>query len=81
MPKARGSTLPNTQTLSMLLREYQQMLVDAQRAAKRILALNPQTEKFWDELSDSASFFTLVGDRSNSIWEEIVDLIDQLPED
>ena len=81
MPKARGSTLPNTHTLSMLLREYQQMLVDAQRAAKRILALNPQTEKFWDELRDSASFFTLVGDRSNSIREEIVDLIDQLPED
>jgi len=81
MPKAEVSTHPNTETLLMLLREYQGMLVDAQRAAKRVLALNPQSEKFWDELSESASFFTLVGDRSNSIWEEIVELIDQPPED
>ncbi len=81
MPRIVVPTRPNTETLLMLLREYQRMLVDARRAAKRVLAQNPQSEKFWDELSESASFFTLVGDRSNSIWEEIVDLIDQLPED
>jgi len=57
------------------------MLRDAERAANKLLALNPQTEKFWDELTDSASLFTSVGARSESIWEEITALVDQLPDD
>lgn len=81
MAKAKTATYPNTKTLLTLLQEYQQMIRDAERAAKRVLDLNPQTEKFWDELSESAHYFTLVGDRSDLIWEEIVDLVDQLPED
>jgi hypothetical protein len=63
------------------MEDYLEMLQDAERAAKKILALDPQTEKFWDELSGSAHLFTLVGDRSETIWKEIDDLIDQLPED
>ena len=81
MPKAKVATYPDTKTLLVLMQEYEQMLRDAERAAKKILTLDPGTEKFWDELSDSANFFTMVGDRSDSIWEEIVRLIDQLPED
>ena len=81
MSKTKVATYPETKTLVGLLQEYQQMLRDAERAAKKILALNPQTEKFWDELSGSAHLFTMVGDRSNSIWEKIDNLIDQLPED
>ncbi len=81
MPRTKVSTLPNTQTLLGLMKEYQQMLREAERGVKKVLALDPQTEKFWDELSDSAHLFSQVGDRSNSIWEEIVELTDQLPED
>jgi hypothetical protein len=63
------------------MQEYEEMLRDAQRAADKLLALNPQTVKFWDELTDYASLFTSVGARSESIWEEITPLVDQLPED
>ncbi len=81
MPRAKTSTLPDTRTLLALMQEYRQMLRDAERAAKKVLAQDPHSEKFWDELSSNAHFFTMVGDRSNSIWEEIVDLVDKLPED
>lgn len=81
MPRTKIATYPNTKTLLALLHEYQQMLRDAERAAKRVLDLNPQTEKFWDELCDSAHLFTLVGDRSSTIWEEIVEDVDKLPKD
>ena len=81
MAKAKIETTPDTKTLLTLMREYTHMLHDAEHAAKRILALNPQTEKFWDELSGSAHLFTLVEARSNTIWDEIVNVIDQLPED
>lgn len=57
------------------------MLREAEVAAKGLLALDPQSEKFWGELSSRAHLFTQVGDRSNTIWEEIVNLVDQLPDD
>ncbi len=57
------------------------MLRDADRAVKKILAQDPHSEKFLDELSSNAHSITMVGDRSSIIWEEIVELIDQLPED
>ncbi len=81
MPRAKAPAVPDTHVLKGLTEEYQEMLRDAEREVKKVLALNPQTEKFWDELTTVAPFITMVGDRSNSIWEEIVDLIDQLPED
>lgn len=81
MAKPKVATYPNTKTLAALIQEYQEMLREAERASKRILDLDPQTERFWDELSDSAHLFTEVGSRSESIWEEIVELVDQLPED
>jgi len=57
------------------------MMRDAQQGVKRVLALNPQTEKFWDQLTDVATKISLVGNRSNTLWDEIVRLIDQLPAD
>ncbi len=81
MPKTRAPAVPNTRTLLALIEEYQEMLRDAERGVKKLLALNPETEKFWNALTDIAPQTTLVGDRSDSVWEEIVDLIDQLPED
>lgn len=81
MAKAKSCTLPDTRTLLSLLQEYQQTLRDADRAVKKILSQDPHSEKFFDELSSNAHSITMVGDRSNSIWEEIVELIGQLPED
>lgn len=81
MTKSKVATYPNTKTLAALIQEYQEMLREAERASKRILALDPQTERFWDGLTDSAQLFAEVGSRSESVWEEIVDLVDQLPED
>ena len=81
MAKNKIPTLPDTRTLVTLLDEYQDMLRNSERAVKKILSFDPETERFWDELSTNAHLFTMVGARSESIWEEIVDLVDQLPED
>lgn len=81
MPKTKFHTYPDIATLQTLMEEYLQMLRRADGATKKLLALDPQSEKFWDELSSHAHLFTEVGDRSNTIWEEITDLIDQLPDD
>jgi len=63
------------------MEEYLQMLRRADGATKTLLALDPQSEKFWDELSSHAHLLTQVGDRSNTIWEEITNLVGQLPDD
>jgi len=81
MPKTKDITIPDVRTLREFMEEYQEMMRDAQLGVKKILALNPQTEKFWDELTDVATRISLVGDRSATLWDEIVRLIDQLPED
>jgi hypothetical protein len=81
MPKTKAATIPDVRVLKDFMEEYQDMLRDAQQGVKRVLALNPQTEKFWDELTDVATKISLVGNRSDTLWGEIVRLIDQLPED
>lgn len=81
MPKAKATTIPDVRVLKDFMKEYQDMMRDAQLGINRVLALNPQTEKFWDELTDVATRISLVGSRSDTIWEEIVRLIDELPED
>jgi len=81
MPKAKTATVPDVRLLKDFMEEYQDMMRDAQQGVKRVLALNPQSEKFWDELTDVATKISLVGSRSNTLWDEIVRLIDQLPED
>ncbi len=81
MPNAKAPTIPDVRVLKDFMEEYQDMMRDAQQGVKRVLALNPQTEKFWDELTDVATKISLVGDRSNTLWEEIVRLIDELPDD
>lgn len=80
MAKAKAPAVPDTRTLRTLMEEYLDMLHDAERGVKRLLALNPQTEKFWDQAAELAPHLTMVGARSNSIQEEIIDLIDQLPD-
>ncbi|MGA2075707.1 MAG: hypothetical protein ABSH52_19635 [Terriglobia bacterium] len=81
MSKTNAPTIPDVRSLKDFMEEYQDMMRDAQQGVKKVLALNPQTEKFWDELTDVATKISLVGDRSNTLWDEIVRLIDQLPED
>ncbi len=79
MPKAPA--VPDTHVLTGLMEEYLEMLHDAERGVKRLLALNPEAEKFWDEAAELAPHLAMVEARSNSIEEEIIDLIDKLPED
>jgi hypothetical protein len=81
MSKANAPTIPDVRSLKDFMEEYQDMMRDAQQGIKRVLALDPQTEKFWDELADVATKISLVGSRSDTLWDEIVRLIDQLPED
>jgi hypothetical protein len=81
MPKAKAATIPDVRTLKEFMEEYQDMMREAQQGVKKVLALNPQTEKFWDELTDVATKISWVGSRSETLWDEIVRLIDELPED
>jgi hypothetical protein len=57
------------------------MLRGTEKTVKKVLALNPQSEEFWDQVSEHAADISMVGIRSTSIVEEIDDLIDQLPDD
>jgi hypothetical protein len=61
--------------------EYVGMLREAETSVKKVLALNPEDEKFWDQLSEQAADISMVGIRSTTIVEEIDSLIDQLPAD
>ena len=81
MTKATSSTVPDIHVLKVFVQEYRQMLVEAQQGIEKLLALDPQEERFWDQLSDLDPTITLIESRSSSIHEEIDDLIDQLPED
>jgi uncharacterized coiled-coil DUF342 family protein len=79
--KAKAVEIPNTHVLKVLAQEYQQMLAEAQRGLKKLLSLDPQQEEFWDQLSELDPTITLIESRSNSIHQEIDELIDQLPEE
>jgi hypothetical protein len=81
MPKTKAVAVPDVRVLKDFMEEYQGMMRDAQQGVKRVLALDPQTEEFWDELTDVATKISLVGSRSDTLWEEIVRLIDELPDD
>jgi hypothetical protein len=63
------------------MEEYLEMLHDMEGGVKRLLALDAQSETFWDEAAELAPHLTMVRARSNSIQEEILHLIDKLPED
>jgi len=79
--KPKTTAIPDTHVLKVLAQEYQQMLVEAQQGIKKLLSLDPQEEEFWDQLSELDPTIALIENRSNSIHQEIDDLIDQLPED
>jgi len=83
MPKTRAKTtaVPDTHVLLVLTEEYLEMLRDAERGVKKVLPLDPLKEQFWDELSEIDPVLTMVQARSESILEESLDLVDQLPED
>ncbi|PYV10246.1 MAG: hypothetical protein DMG23_08310 [Acidobacteria bacterium] len=81
MPKAKAPAVPDTHVLKRLLEEYLEMLREAEKTVKKVLALNPQKEEFWDQLSEHAAEISMVEIRSKTIVEEIDELIDQLPED
>jgi hypothetical protein len=73
--------MPDTHVLKRLMEEYLEMLRETEKTVKKVLALNPQKEGFWDQVSERAADISMVGIRSTTIVEEIDDLIDQLPED
>ena len=81
MTKARNATIPETQVLKVLLQEYHQMLLKARQGVDKLLSMNSDEEEYWDQLSELDPTITLIQSRSNSIHQEIDDLIDQLPED
>jgi len=81
MLKPKTATIPDIHVLKGLKEEYLGMLREAERGVEKILSLNPQNKEFWDELSELDSHLTMLGARTNSILEESLDLVDQLPED
>ena len=81
MPKAKAPAVPDTHVLKRLMEEYLEMLREAEKTVKKVLALNPQKEEFWDQLSEHAAEISMVEIRSKTIVEEIDELINQLPED
>ena len=81
MPRTKATSIPDTHVLKRLMEEYLEMLRETERTVKKVLALNPQTEEFWDQVSEHAADISMVGIRSTTIVEEIDNLIDKLPED
>jgi predicted nucleic acid-binding Zn-ribbon protein len=81
MTKPKTPSVPDVHVLRGLMEEYLEMLQEAERAGKRVLSLSTEKEEFWDQLTELASRLSMIEARSNSIQEEIDDLIDQLPED
>ncbi|HET7215417.1 MAG TPA: hypothetical protein VFL79_17640 [Terriglobia bacterium] len=81
MAKVKSPTVPDTHVLRVLAEEYLGMLAQARRDVKKLLTIDPQKEEFWDHLSEIEANITLIGSRSESIHEEIDELIDQLPDD
>jgi hypothetical protein len=79
--KSKSTTIPDVHVLRVLAQEYRRMLAEADRRIERLLTLDPEKEEFWDQISELDPIVTLIESRSNSIHEEIDDLIDQLPED
>lgn len=81
MPKTKAPTVPDTHVLKRLMEEYLEMLREAEKIVRKALALNPQKEEFWDQLSEHAAEISMAEIRSKTIVEEIDDLIEQLPDD
>jgi len=81
MPRTKAPTIPDTHVLKRLMEEYVEMLHETEMAVKKVLALNPQKEEYWDQLSEHAAEISMVEIRSKTIVEEIDNLIGQLPED
>ena len=81
MPRTKAPTIPDTHVLKRLMEEYLEMLRPTEKTVKRVLALNPRRELYWDQISEHAADISMVGIRSTTIVEEIDSLIDQLPED
>jgi uncharacterized coiled-coil DUF342 family protein len=75
-----AKTIPAPHMLKVPAQDWQ-MLAEAQRGLKKLLSLDPQQEEFCDQLSELDPTITLIESRSNSIHQEIDELIDQLPGD
>ena len=76
---AQTTSIPATHMLRLLLQNMRRCCL--RRSIRTLLALDPQQEEFWDQLSELDPMITLIESRSNSFHQEIDELIDQLPED
>jgi len=81
MPKTKAPAVPDARTLKHFMEEYLGMMRETEKIVKKALALNPEKEEFWDYVSEHAAEISMLGIRSNTIVEEIDELIDNLPED
>jgi len=81
MSKTKAPAIPDTHLLKDLMQDYLEMLRETEKVVKTALVLNPENEEFWDYVSEHSAEITMLGIRSNTIIEEIDELIDQLPED
>ncbi len=80
MPRTKALIIPDTHVLKRLMEEYLEMLRETEKAVENVLALNPQKEEYWDQLSEHAAEISMVDIRSKTIVKEIDALINQLPE-
>jgi hypothetical protein len=81
MPKTKAPAVPDTHVLKQLMEDYVEMLHGTEKIVKKALALSPEKEEYWDHLSEHGAEISMLGIRSNTIVEEIDELIDQIPED
>lgn len=81
MSRTKTPAIPDVHALKVLMEEYLEMLREAERGTKKAISGDPQKEEFWDKLSELAPQLTMIEARSKSIQEEILELIDQLPDD
>jgi len=81
MPRTKASAIPDTHVLIRLMEEYLEMLRGTEKKVKKVLVLNPRTEKYRDQISEYAAEISMLEIRSTAIVGEIDNLIDKLPKD
>jgi len=81
MSRTKAPAIPDTKLLRLLMEEYLEMMREVKDITEKALALDPETEEFWDHVCDHAAEIDMLGIRSNTIVEEVDELIDKLPDD
>ena len=67
MSHTKAPAIPDTHVLKRLMEEYVEMLCETERTVKKVLTLDPQTEEYWDQISEHAADISMLGIRSTTI--------------